>query len=179
MNNLKGTKTEANLMAAFSGESMAFTKYNYYSSKARKDGYEQIGNIFAETAGNEKEHAKLWYKLLHNGIGTTDENLQAAAEGEHYEWTEMYHEFARVAREEGFEDIAKQFDGVAAVEKLHEERYLKLLANVKGKLVFTKDGDAIWQCLNCGHVEIGKTAPEICPVCQHPQSYFQLRCENY
>ncbi|MEA5039236.1 MAG: rubrerythrin family protein [Clostridiaceae bacterium] len=179
MKDLKGSKTEANLMAAFSGESMAFTKYNYFSSKARKDGYEQIANIFAETAGNEKEHAKLWYKLLHNGIGSTEENLQAAADGEHYEWTDMYAGFARTAREEGFDEIAKQFEGVASVEKLHEERYLKLLENVKGKLVFSKDGDAVWQCLNCGHVVIGKTAPEICPVCQHPQSYFQLRSENY
>jgi rubrerythrin len=179
MKQLKGSKTEANLMTAFSGESQARNKYTYFASKARKDGYEQIANIFEETAGNEKEHAKLWYKLLHDGVGTTAENLQAAAEGEHYEWTDMYAGFAKVAHEEGFEDIAKQFEGVAAIEKLHEERYLKLLENVKGKLVFSKDGDCVWQCLNCGHVVIGKNAPEICPVCKHPQSYFQVRAENY
>lgn len=179
MKNLKGSKTEANLMAAFSGESMAYTKYTYYASKAKKEGYEQIGDIFAETAGNEKEHAKLWYKLLHNGIGTTEENLTLAADGEHFEWTEMYKGFADTAREEGFAEIAKQFEGVAAIEKLHEERYLKLLENVKGKLVFSRDGDSVWQCLNCGHVVIGKEAPQVCPVCQHPQGYFQLRCENY
>lgn len=179
MKNLKGSKTEANLMAAFSGESMAYTKYTYFASKAKKEGYEQIGDIFSETAGNEKEHAKLWYKLLHNGIGTTEENLMFAAEGEHYEWTDMYKGFAETARQEGFLDIAKQFEGVAAIEKLHEERYLKLLENVKGKLVFSRDGDSVWQCLNCGHVVIGKEAPQVCPVCQHPQGYFQLRCENY
>lgn len=179
MKQLKGSKTQANLMTAFSGESQARNKYTYFASKARKDGYEQIANIFEETAGNEKEHAKLWYKLLHDGVGTTAENLQAAAEGEHYEWTDMYAGFAKVAHEEGFEDIAKQFEGVAAIEKLHEERYLKLLENVKGKLVFSKDGDCVWQCLNCGHVVIGKNAPEICPVCKHPQSYFQVRAENY
>ena len=178
MKDLKGSKTEANLRTAFAGESQARNKYNYFASKARKEGYEQIANIFEETAGNEKEHAKLWFKAL-NGIGTTAENLQSAADGEHYEWTDMYAEFARVAHEEGFEDLAKQFEGVAAIEKLHEERYLKLLENVKGKLVFSKDGDAVWQCLNCGHVVIGKDAPAVCPVCAHPQSYFQVRAENY
>ncbi len=177
---LKGSRTEANLMAAFAGESQATNKYRYYASKAKKDGYVQIANIFEETANNEKEHAKLWFKLLHGGaVPGTVENLKDAAEGENYEWTDMYAEFAKVAREEGFEDIARQFDGVAAIEKEHEERYRKILANIEGDLVFSKDGDVIWQCINCGHICIGKKAPEVCPVCAHPQSYFQVKAENY
>ena len=176
----KGSRTEANLMAAFAGESQATNKYRYYASKAKKDGYVQIANIFEETAANEKEHAKLWFKLLHGGaVPSTEENLLDAAEGENYEWTDMYAEFAKVAREEGFEDIAVQFDGVAAVEREHEARYRKLLENVKGDLVFSKDGDVIWQCLNCGHICVGKKAPEVCPVCAHPQSYFQVKPDNY
>ncbi|MBE5952627.1 MAG: rubrerythrin family protein [Lachnospiraceae bacterium] len=177
---LKGSRTEANLMAAFAGESQATNKYRYYASKAKKDGYVQIANIFEETANNEKEHAKLWFKLLHGGaVPGTVENLKDAAEGENYEWTDMYAEFAKVAREEGFEEIAAQFDGVAAIEKEHEERYRKLLANIEGDLVFSKDGDVIWQCINCGHICIGKKAPEVCPVCAHPQSYFQVKPENF
>ncbi len=177
---LKGSRTEANLMAAFAGESQATNKYRYYASKAKKDGYVQIANIFEETANNEKEHAKLWFKLLHGGaVPGTIENLKDAAAGENYEWTDMYAEFAKVAREEGFDDIARQFDGVAAIEKEHEERYRKLLANIEGDLVFSKDGDVIWQCINCGHICIGKKAPEVCPVCAHPQSYFQVKAENY
>ncbi|MCM1090851.1 MAG: rubrerythrin family protein [Butyrivibrio sp.] len=179
MANLKGTKTEANLQAAFAGESMARNKYSYFASKAKKDGYVQIAAIFEETAANEKEHAKMWYKLLNDGIGSTAENLKAAAEGENYEWTDMYVQFAKDARAEGFEDIAKLFEGVAAIEKEHEERYRKLLANVENGLVFSKDGDTIWQCANCGHICIGKQAPEVCPVCSHPQSYFQVKAENY
>lgn len=179
MADLKGTKTEANLQAAFAGESQARNKYSYYASKAKKDGYVQIAAIFEETANNEKEHAKMWYKLLNNGIGSTEENLKAAAEGENYEWTEMYAEFAKEAREEGFDEIADLFEGVAAIEKEHEERYRKLLANIEGGLVFSKDGDVVWQCANCGHICIGKEAPEICPVCAHPQSYFQVKAENY
>ena len=178
MDNLRGTKTEANLWTAFAGESQARNKYTYFASKARKDGYEQIAAIFEETAANEKEHAELWFKHL-NGIGTPAENLKAAAEGENYEWTDMYAEFAKTAREEGFETIAKQFEGVAAIEKTHEERYRKLLKNVEDGLVFSRDGDQIWQCRNCGHIVIGKKAPAACPVCAHPQSYFQLRIENY
>lgn len=177
--NLKGTRTEANLMSAFAGESMATNKYTYFASKAKKDGYQQIAAIFEETAGNEREHAKMWYKLLHGGIGSTLENLDHAAEGENYEWTDMYYKFAKEAREEGFEEIAALFDGVAAVEKEHEERYRKLIANMEQGLVFSKDGDTIWQCRNCGHICIGKQAPEICPVCAHPQSYFQVKAENY
>lgn len=179
MAELKGSKTEKNLLEAFAGESMARNKYTYYASKAKKDGFVQISNIFQETADNEKEHAKMWYKLLHDGIGTTQENLKAAAEGENYEWTEMYATFAEEAEAEGFLDIAKKFRAVAKVEKEHEERYLKLLANVEGDLVFSKDGDAIWQCINCGHISIGKKAPVICPVCDHPQSFFQLKEDNY
>ena len=175
---LKGTKTEQNLRTAFAGESQARNKYTYFASKAKKEGYVQISNLFLETAENEKEHAKIWFKLL-NGIGSTAENLLAAAEGENYEWTDMYAQFAKEAREEGFEDIAKLFEGVAAIEKEHEERYRKLLANVQGNLVFSKDGDAIWQCSNCGHIVVGRQAPEICPVCAHPQAYFQVRAENY
>lgn len=180
MKDLKGTKTEANLLAAFAGESQARNKYTYFASKAKKDGYVQIGAIFEETANNEKEHAKLWYKLLNGGaVGGTAENLKAAAEGENYEWTDMYPSFAKEAREEGFEEIARLFEGVAEIEKEHEERYKKLLANIEGDLVFSKEGDVIWQCANCGHVCVGKKAPEVCPVCNHPQSYFQVKAENY
>ncbi len=175
---LKGSKTEQNLMTAFAGESQARNKYTYYASKARKDGYVQIANLFEETANNEKEHAKMWFKLFH-GIGTTAENLLDAAEGENYEWTDMYATFAKEAREEGFDHIAKLFEGVAAIEKEHEERYRKLLANVEGGLVFSRDGDCIWQCSNCGHIVVGKQAPEVCPVCAHPQAYFQIKAENY
>lgn len=178
--NIKGTKTEANLMAAFAGESEARNKYTYYASKAKKDGYDQIGALFEATANNEKEHAKIWFKLLHGGsIADTMTNLKDAAEGENYEWTEMYPTFAKEAREEGFEAIARLFEGVAAIEKEHEERYKKLLANVEGGLVFSKDGDTMWECRNCGHIVIGKEAPKVCPVCDHPQSYFEVRAENY
>lgn len=176
---LKGSKTEKNLEAAFAGESMARNKYTYYASKAKKDGYVQIANLFEETAANEKEHAKIWFKLLHDGIGSTDVNLQDAAAGENYEWTDMYPTFAKEAREEGFDFIADLFDKVAEIEKHHEERYKKLLENVEGGLVFSKDEDVIWQCINCGHICIGKKAPEICPVCAHPQSFFQVNPENY
>lgn len=179
MADLKGTKTEKNLMAAFAGESQARNKYTYFASKAKKDGYVQIAAIFEETAANEKEHAKMWYKLLHGGIGSTAENLKEAAEGENYEWTDMYVSFAKEAREEGFDEIADLFEGVAAIEKEHEERYRKLLANIEGDLVFSKENDVIWQCANCGHICVGKKAPEVCPVCNHPQSYFQVKAENY
>ena len=178
MANLKGSRTEANLKSAFAGESMAFTKYTYYASKAKKDGYVQIGKFFEETAGNEKEHAEIWFKLL-GGINDTAANLLAAAEGENYEWTDMYAGFAREAREEGFEDIAFLFEQVGAIEKEHEERYRKLLSNVENKLVFSRDGDCIWQCSNCGHIVVGKQAPEVCPVCAHPQAYFEIKAENY
>ena len=177
---LKGTKTEQNLMTAFAGESQARNKYTFYASKAKKDGYEQIAAIFEETAQNEKEHAKIWFKLLHNGsIPSTEENLLDAANGENYEWTDMYDGFAKTAEEEGFDHIAFLFREVGKIEKEHEERYRKLLQNVEDKLVFTKDGDSIWQCRNCGHIVIGKSAPEVCPVCNHPQSYFEVRKENY
>ena len=179
MAELKGSKTEKNLETAFAGESMARNKYTYFASKARKEGYVQIANIFEETANNEKEHAKMWFKLLNDGIGSTAECLEAAAEGENYEWTDMYYTFAKEAREEGFEEIARLFEGVAAIEKEHEERYRKLLANVENGLVFSKEGDTIWQCSNCGHIVIGKKAPEVCPVCAHPQAYFQVKAENY
>ena len=176
----KGSRTEANLMAAFAGESQARNKYDYYASQAKKDGYVQIAAIFEETAKNEKEHAKLWFKLLHGGkVPTTTVNLKDAADGENFEWTDMYKRFAEEARAEGFEDIAKQFEGVAAIEKEHEERYRKLLSNIEGGLVFSREGDMIWQCSNCGHIHIGKQAPEVCPVCNHPQSYFQIKAENY
>ena len=165
-------------MAAFSGESEARNKYTYFASKAKKDGYEQIAALFLKTADNEKEHAKLWFKEL-NGIGDTAENLLHAAEGENYEWTEMYAQMAKEAREEGFIAIAEQFEGVAKIEKEHEERYRKLLANVEGGLVFSRDGDMIWQCSNCGHIHVGKQAPEVCPVCVHPKAYFQIKAENY
>lgn len=179
MEQIKGTKTEANLRTAFAGESQARNKYTYYASKAKKDGYVQIAKLFEETANNEKEHAKIWFKILNDGIGTTEENLQDAANGENYEWTEMYANFAKEAREEGFERIAKLFEGVAAIEKEHEQRYLKLLDNVKKEMVFSRDGDAIWQCSNCGHIHIGKKAPEVCPICAHPKSYFEIKAENY
>ena len=178
MENLKGTRTEANLQAAFAGESQARNKYTYFASKAKKDGFVQIASIFEETANNEKEHAKIWFKLL-NGIGNTSENLKAAAEGENYEWTDMYVNFAKEAKEEGFDDIAYLFEEVAKIEKEHEERYRKLLASVEGDLVFSKEGDVVWQCSNCGHICVGKKAPEVCPVCAHPQSYFQVKAENY
>jgi rubrerythrin len=177
---LKGSKTEANLMTAFAGESQARNKYTYYASKAKKDGYVQIAQIFEETANNEKEHAKIWFKLLHDGgIPTTIENLKDAAEGENYEWTEMYAEFAVVAKEEGFNEIAALFEMVAKIEKEHEERYKKLLANIEGGVVFSKDNDIVWICSNCGHVHIGKKAPELCPVCAHPQAYFMEKANNY
>ena len=179
MKTLKGSKTEQNLLTAFAGESMARNKYSYYASKAKKEGFVQIANIFEETAANEKEHAKMWFKLLHDGVPSTAENLLDAANGENYEWTDMYATFAKEAREEGFDEIANKFELVAAVEREHEERYRKLLANVEGKLVFSREGDAIWQCLNCGHIMVGKDAPVICPVCDHPQSYFQLKAENF
>lgn len=177
---LKGSKTEQNLMTAFAGESQACNKYTYFASKAKKDGYVQIAKIFEETANNEKEHAKLWFKLLCGGeIPDTAENLAAAAEGENYEWTDMYKEFAAVAKEEGFDRIAYLFSAVGEIEKAHEERYRKLLANVKDGLVFSKDGDTIWECANCGHICVGKKAPEVCPVCAHPKSFFAVRAENY
>ena len=179
MPELKGSKTEANLMTAFAGESQARNKYTYYASKAKKDGYVQIAAIFEETANNEKEHAKMWFKLLHGGIGDTVDNLKDAAAGENYEWTDMYAGFAKTAREEGFDHIADLFEGVAEIEKEHEERYLKLVKNLEEGLVFSRDGDVIWQCANCGHIVIGKKAPEVCPVCAHPQAYFQIKAENY
>lgn len=178
--NLNGTKTQANLMAAFAGESQARNKYTYYASKARKDGYEQIAALFEETANNEKEHAKIWFKLLHDGeIPSTEENLKDAAAGENYEWTDMYAGFAKEAREEGFDRIAALFEMVGAIEKEHEERYKKLLSNIENGLVFSKEGEAIWICRNCGHVVVGAKAPEICPVCAHPKSYFELKANNY
>ena len=177
---LKGSRTEANLMTAFAGESQARNKYTYYASKAKKDGYVQIAQIFEETANNEKEHAKIWFKLLHDGgIPTTIENLKDAAEGENYEWTEMYAEFAKVAKEEGFDRIAALFEMVGAIEKEHEERYKKLLANIQDGIVFSKDNDMVWICSNCGHIHIGKKAPEVCPVCAHPQAYFMEKANNY
>ena len=180
MSKYSGTKTEKNLMEAFAGESMARNKYDYYASKARKDGYVQIAELFEETARNEKEHAKMWFKLLHdNGIPSTEVNLKDAADGENYEWTDMYATFAKEADEEGFAEIAQLFRGVAGVEKEHEERYLKLLSNVKEGIVFSRDQDMLWHCGNCGHIVIGKKAPDICPVCAHPQSYFRIKAENY
>ena len=177
---LKGSKTEQNLMAAFAGESQARNKYTYYASKAKKEGYEQIAAIFEETAGNEKEHAKLWFKLLHDGdIPSTIQNLEDAANGENYEWTDMYAEFAQTAREEGFEKIAYLFEGVGKIEKEHEERYQTLLANVKEGKVFAKESQMMWVCRNCGHVHFGEKAPEICPICSHPKAYFELKSTNY
>ena len=179
MKELKGTKTLENLMAAFAGESMATNKYAYFASKAKKDGFNQIAAIFEETSGNEREHAKMWYKLITGGIGTTAENLAAAAQGENDEWTDMYPTFAKVAREEGFDAIANMFEKVASVEKEHEARYRKLLANVEEGRVFVKDGEVYWQCLNCGAIVKASEAPEVCPVCAHPQAYFQVKPENY
>ena len=177
---LKGSRTEANLMAAFAGESQARNKYTYYASKAKKDGFVQIGQLFEETANNEKEHAKIWFKLLHGGsVPGTPDNLEDAAGGEHYEWTEMYAEFAKVAKEEGFDHIAYLFSEVAKIEKAHEERFRKLISNVEEGVVFSKDGDIMWECSNCGHLVFGKKAPEICPVCEHPQSYFKEKATNY
>lgn len=177
---LKGSKTEKNLWEAFAGESQARNKYTYFASKAKKEGYEQIAAIFLETAENEKEHAKMWFKELNGGeIPSTLDNLAAAADGENFEWTDMYDEFAKTAKEEGFDRIAYLFESVAAIEKEHEARYRKLIENVEGGLVFSKDGDAIWKCRNCGHIVVGKQAPEVCPVCAHPQSYFEIKAENY
>jgi len=180
MKELKGTKTEKNLQEAFAGESQARNKYSYWASKAKKDGYQQIAAIFEETAANEKEHAKMWFKLLEGGaIKSTVENLKAAADGENFEWTDMYERMAREAEEEGFTEIAEKFRGVAKIEKAHEERYRKLLKNIEDEIVFSRDGDRIWQCRNCGHIVVGPKAPEECPVCNHPQSYFELKAENY
>ena len=177
---LKGSKTEANLLKAFAGESQARNKYTYFASKAKKDGYEQIAAIFEETANNEKEHAKMWYKELHGGeIPSTVDNLKEAADGENYEWTDMYEEFAKVAEEEGFKLLANKFRMVGAIEKHHEERFRKLLKNIEDEVVFSKDGDRIWICRNCGHVVVGKNAPKVCPVCAHPQSFFEVKAENY
>ena len=180
MKDLKGTKTEKNLLEAFAGESQARNKYSYYASQAKKDGYVQIAALFEETAGNEKEHAKMWFKYLHGGkIADTMTNLADAAAGENYEWTDMYDRMAKEAEEEGFDEIAAKFRMVGAIEKEHEARYLKLLQNIKDGIVFSREGDCIWQCSNCGHLVIGKKAPEICPVCNHAQSYFQIKAENY
>ena len=177
---LKGSQTEKNLAAAFAGESQARNKYTYFASKAKKDGYEQIAAIFLETAENEKEHAKMWFKELNGGeIPSTIDNLLAAAEGENYEWTDMYKGFAETAREEGFDRIAYLFEEVGKIEKEHEERYRRLLDNVNGDLVFSRDGDKIWKCRNCGHIVIGKEAPMVCPVCNHPRAYFEIKAENY
>ena len=180
MKELKGTKTEKNLQEAFAGESQARNKYSYWASKAKKDGYQQIAAIFEETAANEKEHAKMWFKLLEGGaIKSTVDNLKAAADGENFEWTDMYERMAREAEEEGFTEIAEKFRGVAKIEKAHEERYRKLLKNIEDEIVFSRNGDRIWQCRNCGHIVVGPKAPEECPVCNHPQSYFELKAENY
>ena len=178
MKDLKGTKTEANLMTAFAGESQARNKYTYFASVAKKEGYEQIAAIFQKTADNEKEHAKMWFKAL-GELGDTAQNLLAAAEGENYEWTDMYAQFAKEAKEEGFDVLAAQFRGVGAIEKHHEERYRALLNNVEMKAVFEKSGETMWECRNCGHLVMGKKAPQVCPVCSHPQSFFEVRCENY
>ena len=175
---LKGTKTEKNLLEAFAGESMARNKYTYYASKAKKEGYEQIAAIFLETAENEKEHAKLWFKALHGGIPSTLENLGDAANGENFEWSDMYARMAKEAREEGFEELALLFEGVARVEKEHEERYRKLIQNLEAGQVFEKEGVVIWKCRNCGHIHIGKRAPQLCPVCAHAQAYFEVKAEN-
>ena len=180
MKSIKGTKTEQNLMEAFAGESQARNKYSYYASQAKKDGYVHIAALFEETANNEKEHAKIWFKLLHDGkVPTTEINLADAAAGENYEWTDMYDRMAKEAAEEGFNEIAALFRGVAKIEKEHEERYRKLLANIEGGLVFSRDEDMIWQCSNCGHIIIGKKAPELCPICKHPKDYFQIKADNY
>lgn len=179
MSRLKGTKTERNLMEAFACESEARNKYTFYASKAKKEGYEQISALFLETAANEKEHAELWFKLLHDGIQSTAENLKDAASGENYEWTKMYERMAKEAKEEGFDDIAKIMDGVAAIEKRHEERYLALLKNLEEGKVFEKDETVVWECRNCGHIHVGKEAPQVCPVCAHAQAYFQIEPKNY
>jgi rubrerythrin len=180
MKELQGTKTEKNLMEAFAGESQAHTKYLYYASKAKKDGYVQISNLFTETALNEKEHAKLWFKYLHGGeVPATTQNLEDAANGENFEWTDMYERMAKEAEEEGFKEIAAMMRMVGAIEKHHEERYRQLLKNINDEIVFSREGDVIWQCSNCGHIVIGKKAPQICPVCNHPQSYFQIEARNY
>ncbi|NCC06521.1 MAG: rubrerythrin family protein [Clostridia bacterium] len=176
---LKGSKTEQNLMTAFAGESQARNKYTYYASKARKEGYNQIGDIFEETANNEKEHAKIWFKLLHDGMPDTDANLADAAAGENYEWTDMYAGFAKIAKEEGFTKIATLFEGVAKIEKHHEERYRDVLANLQDGKVFAREEEQVWVCSNCGHIHIGKHAPEKCPVCDHPQAYFMIQCDSY
>ena len=177
---LKGSRTEANLMAAFAGESQARNKYTYYASKAKKEGYEQIAAIFEETANNEKEHAKMWFKELNGGeVPSTVENLNAAADGENYEWTDMYEGFAKTAEEEGFKAIAAKFRAVGEIEKHHEERYMKLIGNIENNLVFEREEEKIWVCRNCGHVHVGKVAPKVCPVCNHPQSYFEMKKENY
>ena len=178
--NLKGTKTEQNLLEAFAGESMARNKYTFFASKAKKDGYVQISKIFEETAANEKEHAEIWYKYLHGGkVPGTEANLADAADGENYEWTDMYDRMAAAAEAEGFAEIAEKFRQVGAIEREHEARYRKLLSNIKEGIVFSRDGDVIWQCSNCGHIVVGPKAPDVCPVCDHPQSYFQLKPENY
>ena len=179
MAELNGTRTEANLQTAFAGESMARNKYTFFASKAKKDGYVQIAKIFEATDANEKEHAKIWFKLLNGGIDDTAANLKAAAEGENYEWTDMYATFAKEAREEGFDHIADLFEMVGAIEKEHEERYRRLLKNVEDKLVFSRDGDCVWQCSNCGHIVVGRQAPEVCPVCAHPKAYFELKAQNF
>ena len=180
MKELKGTKTEQNLKEAFAGESMARNKYSYFASRAKKDGYVQIAAIFEETAANEKEHAKMWYKYLNGGsVSDTATNLADAAAGENFEWTDMYARMAQEAREEGFDEIAEKFELVGAIERHHEERYRRLLKNIQDAVVFSRDGDVIWQCANCGHIVIGKQAPEVCPTCDHPQSYFQIQAENY
>ncbi|MBQ7321123.1 MAG: rubrerythrin family protein [Clostridia bacterium] len=180
MKPIKGTKTEKNLMEAFAGESQARNKYSYYASKAKKDGYVQIAALFEETANNEKEHAKIWFKLLHDGaVPSTEVNLADAADGENYEWTDMYDRMAKEAAEEGFNEIAALFRGVAKIEKEHEERYRKLLANIEGGIVFSREEEMIWQCSNCGHIVIGKKAPELCPICKHPKDYFQIKANNY
>ncbi len=180
MKELKGTKTEKNLQEAFAGESMARNKYTYFASKAKKDGYEQIAALFEETAQNEKEHAKMWFKYLEGGaIKSTEENLEAAAAGENFEWTDMYDRMAKEAEEEGFNEIAAKFRMVGAIEKHHEERYRNLLKNINDAVVFSRDGDRIWICRNCGHIVVGPKAPKVCPVCAHPQSYFEIKAENY
>ena len=179
MVDLKGTKTEANLLAAFAGESQARNKYDYYASKAKKEGYVQIAKLFEETAANEKEHAKIWFKLLHDGVPETTENLKDAASGENYEWTEMYAQFAKEAEEEGFDKIAYLFEAVGNIEKEHEAKYLKLLDNIENDKVFSRDDEVIWECANCGHIHVGKDALKVCPVCEHPQSYFKIKAENY
>ena len=179
MAEIKGTKTEKNLNAAFSGESQARVKYQFYASKAKKEGYEQIAAIFQETSDNEKEHAKIWYKLLHDGVADTMTNLKDAADGENYEYTDMYAKFAEEAREEGFNEIAELFEKVGEIEKHHEERYRKLIENIENGMVFKGDGITVWKCRNCGYIHIGDSAPEVCPVCNHPQSYFEIQAENY